>query len=360
MEQKLEVGKEYTKKEVFKILLGEEPKKGKSLYAQQTKIDNLISYEVYKKGRNNMYLITNIYEMEQVRFRSKYQRFIAPMLLSKLNESPNKTLVMAKNVLMYDFGMVNRNYHKTSSRVRQVSEKIGVHPSNFMEYINTIKGNLGDIVERSLTSMADKKIIRYEEVTMVAFTVKDIETQESVKHYIIADNDMENFILETKYSLLSYFNLEKESEIYEKCKSREFYRNLNNRLKNYMEHLIWKEYRFGKECEINFNYIYRAYKIQSTDYIIKDQLSKQDYNEFMRGLNDLIKLFIINNIENNSDLECKRTERIYNLRKNYDKVVFEIGFGNEQKERYINEFIQDAYLLNQIMIDLDCVDLIFE
>ncbi|MEG2246489.1 MAG: GIY-YIG nuclease family protein [Peptostreptococcaceae bacterium] len=67
----LHIGQQYTRKEFFRAVLGEEPKKGDSLKRQRYLIDSKVKYEVEKVARNNIYTPTEFYTDEKIKYISR-------------------------------------------------------------------------------------------------------------------------------------------------------------------------------------------------------------------------------------------------------------------------------------------------
>lgn len=342
----LQIGQQYTRKEFFKAVLGEEPKKGDSLKKQRDLIDRKVKYEVKKVGRNNIYTPTEFYKSEQIELSGKYEKLISPMILSKLNDSPTKSITLPTNLLMKEFGMINDNYIKHSKYIKSTSEKIDVKPYNLLQFNNVVDTNIKKILKRSLEGLRDKNIIRYDMVTMIAFTVKG--KNESNKGYILANNEMLDIIQETTYRALEYFEIVKESDIYKSGKSHQFYKFINNAIKQKIEIILINQLGLKLDEQIFFNYYYSAYKISSTDYIIKKQLSKEEYKISMDALNRLVVNYLNNNVEKTADSESRRS----NLRELRLKYENNIGFDNS----YIKEYIKDAKWMVELFIQLDTIE----
>lgn len=340
------IGKEYTRKEFFKAVLGEEPKKGDSLKRQRDTIDSKVKYEVKKVGRNNIYMPIEMYKSEQIELSGKYEKLISPMILSKLNDSPIKSITLPTNLLMKEFGMINGNYIKHSKYIKLTSKKIDVKPYNLLQFNNVIDTNIKKILKRSLENLRDKNIIRYDMVTMIAFTVKG--RNESKKGYMLASDDMLNIIQETTYIALEYFDIVKESDIYKSGKAHQFYKLINDAIKQKIESILINQIDLELDEEIIFNYYYSAYKISSTDYIIKKQLSKTEYKVSMSALNKLVVNYLNNNIEKTVDSKS----RIENLRSLKFKYEQNLGFG----DKYVKEYIKDAKWMVELFIQLDTIE----
>lgn len=342
----LQIGKQYTRKELFELVLGEEPRKGDSLKRQIKIIDSKLKYEVKKVGRNNIYTPIEFYKSEQIELSGKYEKLISPMILSKLNDSPTKSITLPTNLLMKEFGMINDNYIKHSKYITSTSEKIDVKPYNLLQFNNVVDTNIKKILKRSLESLRDKNIIRYDMVTMIAFTIKG--RNKSDKCYILANNEMLGIIQETTYRALEHFDIVKESDVYKSGKSHQFYKLINDAIKQKIESILLNQIDLELDEEIIFNYYYSAYRISSTDYIIKKQLSKEEYKVSMNALNGLVVNYLNNNIEKTADSESRRS----NLRELKWKYENNIGFDNS----YIKDYIKDAKWMVELFIQLDTIE----
>lgn len=364
---KIEIGKEYTKKELYMALIGEEPKKGKALKLQAEKIDKAVKYKVEKVGRNNIYTVLNIYDNKnyttqndnnvenknivnidtksnQIKLTGKYDKYIAPMLISKLSTSPTRTVLLPTTVLFEEFGMVNEEYNKKKSNIVKTSEELEVHPTNLFEMVNTVQKQFGQIVERSIKALESKKIIRAEKKTMVSYYLLE-EGQKPKKLCMIADDEMLDIILETDFKVLEHLELEDEKEVYKKGKNKQYYSMLNKNIKTEIDYLLHKKLNLNVNQSVSFAYCFKAFEIRSTDYIIEKQLSKKEYEENKKTLNDIMIDFINKNTQKLKTSK-NRINKLVSNRIHYDnKEVFIEGFTDYNEQNMIEDYEKSALVI---------------
>lgn len=354
MKDKLEIGRKYTKKELYLATIGEEPKKGRRAKEQKELIEKMVDFKVEKIGRSNMYTILNIYNNENntvildkkinvktkagnVKITGKYNKHIAPMMISKLNASPNRTILLPTTVLLEEFGMVNDEYNKKKSNIVKTSKELKVHPTNLFEIINIIQQQFGQIIERSIKALESKKIIRAEKKTMISYYLLE-DDKEPKKFCMMADDKMLDIILENNFKVLEHLELEDESEVYRKGKSKQYYNMLNKNIKTEMNYLLQKKLNLNINQQISFAYCFKAFEIKSTDYVIEKQLSKKDYEENKKALNNIMIEFINNNTRN-LKISKSRTNKLIKKRVEYDtKQIFIEGFMDYNEKEIIEDY----------------------
>lgn len=363
MKDKLEIGRKYTKKELYLATIGEEPKKGRRAKEQKELIEKMVDFKVEKIGRSNMYTILDIYnnknnivisdkiinvktKVGNIKITGKYNKYIAPIMISKLNASANRTILLPTTALFEEFGMVNNKYNKKKSNIVKTSKELEVHPTNLFEMINTIQQQFGQIIERSIKALESKKIIRAEKKIMVSYYLLE-ENEKTKKLCMIADNEMLDIILETNFKVLEHLELEDESEIYKKGKSKQYFNMLNKNIKIEIDYLLQKKLNLNINQQVCFAYCFKAFEIKSTDYIIEKQLSKKDYEENKKALNNIMIEFINNNTKK-LKASKSRAKKLIKRRVEYDKKqTFIEGFIDYNEK----EIIEDYEKCTLIVID---------
>lgn len=364
----LEIGKEYTTKEFYMAVLGEKPEKGRRAKEQKELIEKMVEFRVEKVGRSNIYTVLDIHHNENniiisdkkinvttnagnIKITGKYDKYIAPMMISKLNASPNRTVLLPTTVLFEEFGMVNEEYNKKKSNIVKTSKELDVHPTNLFEMVNTVQKQFGQIVERSIKALESKKIIRAEKKTMISYYLLE-ENKKPIKRCIMADDDMLNVILETNFKVLEHLEIEDEKEVYIKGKNKQYYNMLNKNIKTEMNYLLQKKLDLNINQSVSFAYCFKAFEIKSTDYIIEKQLSKKDYEVNKKALNDIMINFISNNTQKLKKSK-NRTNKLINNRIYYDtKQIFVEGFTDYNKQDIIEEYEKCALIVIDKLIKI--------
>ena len=371
----LKIGQELQLKEVIKILLDEEMKNGSSLKRQIKAINNMITYEEVPKTRPKRVIITNIIQQQEedddttlldvtesqkqelIKLRGKYQKLIAPMLLMKLKNSPDNSLLLTHTSIMQRTGLVNEKYISKRKKIFDTSKELEIHPSNLLHFNNVVGEEFNRIVKRELEKMVDKKIIDIEKIMMIQYYIKD-DKGNSYPEYKTATKEMIDIIKVAQYKVLKKMNTTITEVNKSKTKRNKYFKDVNKMVKKNIEFILYRDLNLDINCDIYFSKCYESCKISSLDAIIDCELQDKKYVDYMKELNNIAIEFANKNTQNirNSktrinDLKSLRESKQLNDRMLKENMTVEFleGYGDDG---IINSYIKDVEIIIENLIVL--------
>lgn len=174
----LEVGMVIKNYKVMCELLGEEEKRGKG---KKYQVDNWKRYFDFTKEGQKL-IITEVYDEPFAtpelhrRREGVYTKYIECLLMSIIaDKAENGELIMPKNRLYYELGMVNERYsmyYKKGKNVlldiiNQVDQSIEITLFDLDEFYLNSSVKLNKILQSSLDSMSKRKLIKYKSTYIV-------------------------------------------------------------------------------------------------------------------------------------------------------------------------------------------------
>lgn len=246
---KLIIGGSETYKKLCE-LLNEPYKTGNAKNVQLEDWKRYFKYE--KSGR--YYTILDIYDKpleKEYKYPSNsiYVKYISTILLSLLANTDSNRIRIDQRSLYKMFGMINDNYVKiqklnTDKKVEKLQE---IHEWMTAYEINDFYDRCGSkmsrIVKNSLDSLKNRALITYsEEYEYYVYEHENVYNPYSRKVYrsYIADADETEYILKVKRETLEKYGCDNEGQIRYRKKSRAYYDEINDRLK---QELNWCGYK---------------------------------------------------------------------------------------------------------------------
>ncbi len=352
------IGKEYSGKDFFLAILGEEPKRGKNPRARQTKLlDERVKWEQVGKGKGTKYILHEVYEDIQIKLRGKYADNMKTALIYELQNNVRNELVVPKSILMREIGMVHDNYiNYINKSITGTHEKFKIHPAHLLMFKNNVNDLFGNTLKRNIDTLNNKKYIIYNSNYRVKFTLKSIEldgngdekydedgkliyTEEP--RYMLLNQEQNLYVTDAHRQVLDLYGYVNMQEVYKNGKHIEFYKKVNELIKHKMQSDYEDMIPYRKEYSyiVKFEYCYEVYEIRSVPSIVKNKIPKKDYETAIKNMNDICKETLIKSI-NNPDTLDKKQERMNQLKYNEPNIGIE-------------EYLKDVPMMIDIFIDID-------
>lgn len=242
---RLQVGQVVKNYKELCALLGEEESAGNSRKAQLKEFARYFEWE--KSGQK--FLITDIYDTplpkEDGRNKGKYVKCIEIILLNYLSKQKGYTYTLSKKKWWELLGMVNRKYDNVSQE-----ELLEINPVitkfEIRHYYQRCNKKLEEILFSALRSLSSRKLIDWEIETVI------VTRNQEKTHYRVANVFEKKMILRAeRYVLHKIMHLEKMFNVFAKQKQDEFYRLVNEILKDSLDE-DWQYY--FKQVKIIYNH----------------------------------------------------------------------------------------------------------
>ena len=230
-------------------LTGAKYRKGKNqkIHIESLKEDGFARFFKVEKIGYGKYLLEEIYDTplgiqnrKQAGNAAVYLKFIELIVMKYLSKKyGEKEAIFSRRKLLLLLGMINENYRKIK---KQELIKLGnniVTESDIDDFYLRSNSKLNGILKRALDNLARRKLIDYEERTIICKKNGGYHT------HIMADNDEREKLLAIEYETLQEFNCSDMRIIAIKGLSQQYY----DRIKE----IIKKEY--------GWEYYYKAYSI---------------------------------------------------------------------------------------------------
>lgn len=297
----LELGQEVKNYKELCSLLGENQVGGKQ---KQLQLENFQRYfEFQKVGQK--FIITDIFdipvEKEDKRKNgnnSIYVKYIEIILLHYLSRQKEYTCVLRKNQIWLLLGMINNKYDTISTKkLEELDYRINSFEIN--HFYQRCNQRLERILFSSLNNLKNRKLLSYYEQTIIV-PVKG-------SGFIATDEDIRRLDA-VAHSVLESMGFSSMIQVYCKFKSREFYDEVNYRLRELYE---WK-------------YSFKQYKLIYTPENIVKEIPKAEVELQRLTLNEQIIDTINNNAKMLFDKNNKNWEMAYEKAKNEWMVFGEV------------------------------------
>jgi len=284
-------------------LLNQEQKQGKSKILQLKEWSRYIHIEKDKQK----FIVMDIYdkplEKEDKRVlgnNSIYVQHIELLLLSYLSKQKGYTAKLTLKKYLLLLGMVNRKYIEENTKMmKEYNDSITTFQINHF-YQRTYQ-KLREILFSSLNNLKNRRLIDYEELTIISIREPIDDMMETVER--IANDTEKNIIRDIEKEVLINMGIESLSLVHLKFKTKEFYNKVN---------LLLRE-------RYNIYYTYKEIKILFTKKYIDQALQQAELITEKIMLNDKIVTAI------NDQAEKKKEKSIENY--------------NEQVEEYMNRIL---------------------
>lgn len=242
---RLQVGQTVKNYKELCALLGEKESAGNSRKAQLKEFARYFEWE--KSGQK--FLITDIYDTplpkEDGRNKGKYVKCIEIILLNYLSKQKGYTYTLSKKKWWELLGMVNRKYDNVSQE-----ELLEINPVitkfEIRHYYQRCNKKLEEILFSALRSLSSRKLIDWEIETVI------VTRNQEKTHYRVANVFEKKIILRAeRYVLHKIMHLEKMFNVFAKQMQDEFYRLVNEILKDSLDE-DWQYY--FKQVKIIYNH----------------------------------------------------------------------------------------------------------
>ena len=242
---RLQVGQTVKNYKELCALLGEKESAGNSRKAQLKEFARYFEWE--KSGQK--FLITDIYDTplpkEDGRNKGKYVKCIEIILLNYLSKQKGYTYTLNKKKWWELLGMVNRKYDNVSQE-----ELLEINPVitkfEIRHYYQRCNKKLEEILFSALRSLSSRKLIDWEIETVI------VTRNQEKTHYRVANVFEKKIILRAeRYVLHKIMHLEKMFNVFAKQMQDEFYRLVNEILKDSLDE-DWQYY--FKQVKIIYNH----------------------------------------------------------------------------------------------------------
>ena len=238
-----------------------------------------------------------------------------------LDDYEDNRAILPIGTLLNAIGAVSRNYSATHQYQQSTSEYLNMDVAYVNDFYDTTHKNLQRTLERKLNKLQDGSFIFWGKTVMICknnVSVKfnklgeyELDENGNVvstvhKDYRLATTEEKEIILETERKYLDEFGYDDIEDVYNHCRSKEFYGKVERDLRR----------------KYNINHYFKAYDIVFSRYNIERELTKIgfDYYEAKAKLNATVKENILTNAEN----RVKRAKKAVNtepknvLRRNDD------------------------------------------
>ena len=242
---RLQVGQTVKNYKELCALLGEKESAGNSRKAQLKEFARYFEWE--KSGQK--FLITDIYDTplpkEDGRNKGKYVKCIEIILLNYLSKQKGYTYTLNKKKWWELLGMVNLKYDNVSQE-----ELLEINPVitkfEIRHYYQRCNKKLEEILFSALRSLSSRKLIDWEIETVI------VTRNQEKTHYRVANVFEKKIILRAeRYVLHKIMHLEKMFNVFAKQMQDEFYRLVNEILKDSLDE-DWQYY--FKQVKIIYNH----------------------------------------------------------------------------------------------------------
>ena len=242
---RLQVGQTVKNYKELCALLGEKESAGNSRKAQLKEFARYFEWE--KSGQK--FLITDIYDTplpkEDGRNKGKYVKCIEIILLNYLSKQKGYTYTLSKKKWWELLGMINRKYDNVSQE-----ELLEINPVitkfEIRHYYQRCNKKLEEILFSALRSLSSRKLIDWEIETVI------VTRNQEKTHYRVANVFEKKIILRAeRYVLHKIMHLEKMFNVFAKQMQDEFYRLVNEILKDSLDE-DWQYY--FKQVKIIYNH----------------------------------------------------------------------------------------------------------
>lgn len=303
------------------VILNQEPTTSNSKKSQHKEWKRYFDYE--KSGQK--YIIIKIYSEPLPRNdkrllgnNSIYIKHIELLLLNYLSRQQGYTATLTLKKLFLLLGMINLKYiEENTEQIKKHSDNITTFQINHF-YQRTYQ-KLREIMFSSLNNLKNRRLIDYEELTMINIQEFDVIIERE------ATEQEKNIIRDIEKEVLINMGLESITLVHLKFKTKEFYNKINNLLKT----------------RYDINYTYKNIKILFTKKYIDQALLETELIIEKQMLNDKI----IKTIDEQAEKKLAKSIENYNEQvEEYLKSI--IG---KPSQMSLNKFFKfnDVYLYAQ-------------
>ena len=230
-------------------MTGAEYKKGKARTLQMTNLSegSLARFIKLEKVGYGKFLLQEIYE-EPLAVMNKrtlgnssvYLKYIELIILKYLSdEFDNSEVIFSKRKLWLLLGMINKNYRKIDNEKLLELGKDVITISDINSFYLRCNCKLNRILKTALDNLSRRKLIDYEERTIIHKTLK------FRSKCVVATPEEREEIISIEYDVLHKFKCENISQIFVKKLAKSFYECVNREIKT----------------RYNWDYYYKGYSI---------------------------------------------------------------------------------------------------
>lgn len=320
---RLQVGQTVKNYKELCALLGEKESAGNSRKAQLKEFARYFEWE--KSGQK--FLITDIYDTplpkEDGRNKGKYVKCIEIILLNYLSKQKGYTYTLSKKKWWELLGMINRKYDNVSQEELLEIDPV-ITKFEIRHYYQRCNKKLEEILFSALRSLSSRKLIDWEIETVI------VTRNQEKTHYRVANVFEKKMILRAeRYVLHKIMHLEKMFNVFAKQMQDEFYRLVNEILKDSLDE-DWQYY--FKQVKIIYNHDQVVEAIPD----IEAELRKLELNDK-----------VVNTLNEHAEEKYRKERKKYedNSAKLFEKLVN----GEDISEEKIFK-IPDTYVMAQELL----------
>lgn len=295
LRKELEQGDTFTYKKLCEIL--EEKTKGG--YSKQKQLDDWHRYFEYEKNGTKIKILSirdkELPDIDKLLGRSKYYDDLETIILYALKENCGSLRVSISKALRFT-NLVNQNYFALNGNEKAVSKFYEVDLDFLYAFKNLSRTKLKGLFKRTLNTMKNKALIRYNEITMIceeqviSTTILDGEEEvyETRKVFRPSTKEDDRLIVKIENQALRTLGCTDKKSCY-----------LRGKWNEYME-IITKS--LSEESDILF--YYTAYVINSNEEVVLRTISEIENENAKASLNGNIS----NSISTSNDKTISDTK----------------------------------------------------
>ena len=238
-----------------------------------------------------------------------------------LDDYEDNRAILPIGTLLNAIGAVSRNYSATHQYQQSTSEYLNMDIAYVNDFYDSTHKNLQRTLERNLNKLQDGSFIFWGKTVMICKNNVSIKFNElgeyeldengnviSTVHtdYRLATTEEKELILETERKYLDEMGYEDIEDVYNHCRSKEFYGKVERDLRR----------------KYNINHYFKAYDIVFSRYNIERELTKIGFNHYeaKAKFNATVKENILTNAEKRvkKAKKCVDTKEKHVLRRNDD------------------------------------------
>lgn len=340
----LEVGQKIKNYKHLCEILEIAPSKGNGREYQIKRLENYVKF--HKEGHK--FIIDEIYDNPK-RCRtgnSKYSEEFSILMINMLyNNIDNKTMLVSKGALYQAMNLINDNYRRCKQNIGWLSYLTDVPKEHISHFYGEENRRIRELTERNLDKLKDESIIKYNEVTVVAFDKVEIQynklgtpkldkngnvifTKETIHR--VATGREKSFLLECEQIAKECLGVESDKEIFATGRWEEYTNKINDIIKN---------------SDVNIDYYYTAYEISWTKRKIEQLYKKVVLGEDISIVRKTINETISNSIR-------KSAEDKYNKSKDVEITeLMSVTKTRRLKLRKDENYVLYTHKLTDVLID---------
>ena len=336
--------------------------------SKKAQLKQLQLYCNYKK-EGNKFIIMKIYDIPKLAIdnrgkatksnHSKYIKDITDILINYIynNQNIEGYVILSFSKLINILGLVNNTYTIGNSKKKELSDILNISLQGVNFFYKESRNEFKNIVNRSLKHLKDKKVLKYDEKIMICEEIED-DNGKIIKHYRLATETEEKFIMEAQYNALQKLGAEKENDLIYLGYNK--YKEYNKYIFEELKKPILNDYGIDINPMQYWLFFYKVYKIQYGTNAIQNEHkkiidTKKSLNQ--KSIDRINKLFalkdtneteeeiLINNLididQYNINLDDKLLEEYKNNKEYYYNKALAEAIESEKYRNLSNETLEE-------------------